>query len=171
MRDTLQSVSQDIQGGITIAQAMQKHPSVFSDFYVNMVNAGEEAGKLTDTFIYLADYLERQYEITSKTRNALVYPIFVITTFIVVMILMLTMVIPRLSEIIIESGQAIPFYTKVVIGLSDFFVNYGVFVLIFVIVAGVAMWSMSRSESGKERMDSLKLSLPYFGDLYKKIYL
>jgi type IV pilus assembly protein PilC len=171
LRDTLQSVAQDIQGGITIAQSMEKYPRVFSDFYVNMIRAGEEAGKLTDAFLYLADYMERQYELSSKTRNALVYPAFVIMTFIIVMVLMLTMVIPKLSEILLESGQKIPFYTKIVIGISDFFVNYGIFVLIFVIVAGIFMWYSSRRENGQERIDSLKLRIPYIGNLYRKLYL
>jgi type IV pilus assembly protein PilC len=62
----------------------------FSQFYISMVRAGEESGKLTDSFRYLADYLERQYELTSKTKNALIYPAFVIATFIIVMVLMLT---------------------------------------------------------------------------------
>ncbi len=171
LRDTLNSVSQDIQGGITIAEAMQKHPRVFSDFYVNMIRAGEEAGKLTETFQYLADYLERQYELTSKTRNALIYPAFVVVTFIVVMILMLTMVIPKLSEILLESGQDIPFYTKITIGISNIFVNYGVFIVLFFVIAGIFLWYTARQERGRERIDSFKLSTPYIGDLYKKLYL
>lgn len=171
LRDALQGLSQDIQGGLTIAQAMQKYPAVFSDFYVNMVAAGEEAGKLTATLQYLADYLERQYELTSKTRNALVYPTFVILTFIVVMILMLTMVIPKLSVIIRESGQTIPIYTKIVMGISDFFVNYGWILIILVIIGGIMLYIASRKTSGRERIDSLKLSLPYIGDLYQKLYL
>jgi len=169
--DTLNSVSQDIQGGVTIAQAMTKHPRVFSDFFINMVSAGEEAGKLTETFGYLAEYLERQYELTSKTRNALVYPIFVIFTFVAVMVLMLVMVIPKLSAIIIDSGQDIPFYTKAVIWVSDFFVQYGIFILIFLVIGGGVVWYLSRSTAGREKIDSLKLNIPYVGDLYKKLYL
>jgi len=171
LRDVLSSVSQDMQGGITIAQAMSKHPRVFSDFYINMISAGEESGKLTDTFTYLAGYLERQYELTSKTRNALIYPAFVIFTFIVVMILMLTMVIPRLSQILLDSGQDIPFYTKVVIGISNFFVNYGIFLAIFVILGGIGLYMMSRSNKGRERLDNFKLKFPYIGKLYQKVYL
>jgi len=171
LRDVLSSVSQDMQGGITIAQAMSKHPRVFSDFYINMIAAGEESGKLTDTFTYLAGYLERQYELTSKTRNALIYPAFVIFTFIVVMILMLTMVIPRLSQILLESGQDIPIYTKVVIGISNFFVDYGIFLLILVILGGIGLYMMSRSNKGKERLDGFKLKFPYLGKLFEKLYL
>jgi type IV pilus assembly protein PilC len=171
LRRTLQAIAQDIQGGISISAAMAKHPAVFSEFYVNMIKAGEESGKLTETFIYLADYLERQYELQSKTQNALIYPAFVILTFIIVMVLMLTMVIPRLSTIILEAGQKIPFYTQVVISLSDFFVNYGFFLLIAVVIAGFFLWRMSTTEKGQMRIDMLKVQLPYFGDLFSKLYL
>lgn len=171
LRIILQSVSQDIQSGISISGAMSKYPQAFSNFYVNMVRAGEESGKLTETFNFLADYLERSYELNNKTRNALIYPAFVILTFIVVMVLMLVMVIPRLSAILIESGQKIPIYTQAVIALSNFFVNYGIFILLFVAIAGIFVWRSSRSENGKFRIDSLKINLPYFGNLYRKIYL
>ena len=77
----LTEVADDIQSGNSIAKSLEKHPKVFSHFYVNMVRAGEEAGKLSDTFIFLADYLDRTYEVTSKAKNALVYPSFIISTF------------------------------------------------------------------------------------------
>src|SRR6185436_204060 len=111
----LSQVVDDLQAGFQISGALAKHPDVFSDFYVNMVKAGEESGKLNQVFLYLADYLDRQYELTAKTRNALIYPAFVIIVFIAVMVLMFVMVIPKLSQIILESGQEIPIYTKIVI--------------------------------------------------------
>ena len=80
----MNQIVSDLQAGSSIAGALAKHPDVFSDFYVNMVKAGEESGKLTQVFLYLADYLDRQYALNSKTKHALVYPAFVITIFIVV---------------------------------------------------------------------------------------
>lgn len=171
LKFALQSIAQDIQGGITISGAMEKHPQAFSNFYISMVRAGEESGKLTETFQYLADYLERQFELMSKTRNALIYPAFVIVTFIVVMILMLTMVIPRLSVILIETGQTLPFYTRVVIAISNFFVDYGIFVLIFVALLGLYFWRAGKKESGRRRVDGWKITIPVIGDLYQKLYL
>lgn len=167
----LTEVGDDIQAGTTISDALARHSDVFSEFYVSMVKAGEETGALDKTFKFLADYLERQYDLTSKTKNALVYPIFVIFVFFAVMILMFTMVIPKLSEIILESGQDIPFYTKVVIAMSDFFVNYGIFLLIFVILLVFYLWRFSHTETGKSYLDRLKLSLPGLGTLFKKLYL
>ncbi len=167
----LETVGDDLQGGSPISKALGKHPKVFSNFYVNMVRAGEESGKLSDTFNYLADYLDRSYELVSKAENALIYPLFVIGVFFAVMALMLTLVIPKISAILVDSGQEIPVYTQIVIGISNFLVHYGVFVLIGLIAFGFYVWQLGKTEKGKLVLDTLKLSVPYLGDLYKKLYL
>ena len=167
----LSTVGDDLQGGVPISKALSRHPKVFSAFYVNMVHAGEESGKLSETFSYLADYLDRSYELVSKAENALVYPTFVIVVFFVVMALMLTLVIPKISAILVDSGQAIPIYTKIVIGFSNFLVSYGIFVLIALIAGGFYLWQLGKTERGKLVLDGLKLSIPYVGDLYQKLYL
>ncbi len=171
LRDALTSVADDIQGGMTMSAALGKHSAIFSDFYVNMVKAGEESGKLNQTFLYLADYLDRSYELTSKTRNALIYPAFVVSTFAVVMILMLTMVIPKLTSVLTETGQDIPIYTRIVLSLSGFLVNYGFFFLILLIVGGFFLWRFSLTEKGRMYFSRSKLEWPIFGNLYKKLYL
>ncbi|HPS21218.1 MAG TPA: type II secretion system F family protein [Candidatus Paceibacterota bacterium] len=171
LKRKLTQISDDLQAGVSISGALSKHPDVFSDFYVNLVKAGEETGKLNQTFNHLADYLDRQYALTSKTRNALIYPIFVIFTFIAVMILMFVVVIPKMSAIINESGQAVPFFTKLIIGLSNFFMNYGFIIVIFLALGGIWLWRLSATERGKEYLDKMKLSLPAIGDLYQKLYL
>ena len=130
----LTQIGDDVKAGVSISRAFAKYPEMFSDFYVNMVRVGEEAGKLNKTFEYLADYLDRQYSIVSKVKNALIYPCFVIFTFFVVMALMFTVVIPKLSGIILDMGQEVPFYTKVVIALSNFFVAYGFIVIIILAI-------------------------------------
>ncbi|KKQ45759.1 MAG: Type IV pilin, partial [Candidatus Yanofskybacteria bacterium GW2011_GWC2_37_9] len=167
----LTTVSDDLQAGVSISGALEKHPDLFSNFYVNMVKVGEETGKLNQTFLHLAEYLDRQYSLTSKTRNALIYPVFVVITFFVVMTLMFTIVIPKLSSIILDSGQEIPFYTKIIIAISNLFVHYGFFVLIFLVLMGIWVWRLSYTEKGKVYLDSLKLSMPAVGNLYKKLYL
>ena len=167
----LAQITDDLQAGISISGALAKHPDVFSDFYINMVKVGEETGKLNQTFLHLAEYLDRQYAITSKTRNALIYPVFVVITFFIVMILMFVIVIPKLSAIILDSGQEAPIYTKLVIAVSNLFVNYGFFVLIFFVLLGVWVWRLSITEKGKIYLDSMRLSVPLIGNLYKKLYL
>jgi type IV pilus assembly protein PilC len=136
-----------------------------------MVRSGEESGKLSETFVYLADYLDRTYEVVSKAQNALIYPAFVVMTFIVVMTLMLTLVIPRISAILLDSGQEIPLYTKIVIGLSSFFVNYGAFILLALVIGGFILYRAIQTPAGRLGFDSAKLQIPYIGDLYEKLYL
>ncbi len=136
-----------------------------------MVKAGEEAGKLDQTFLFLADYLDRTYEVTTKARNALVYPAFVISTFLVVMILMMTVVIPRLGTIIEESGQQVPVYTKAVLGLSHLFVDYSVFMFVGLAALAVFLWRYLLTDAGKNALDTIKLQVPYLGTLFRKLYL
>jgi type IV pilus assembly protein PilC len=171
LRRTLIAVADDLQSGNAISKALSAHPKVFSPFYVSMVRSGEESGQLDKTFGYLADYLDRSYEVNSKARNALIYPAFVIGTFVAVMVLMLTTVIPRLSSIIEESNQAIPVYTKFVIAISNILVNYGIFVLIAFLAGGFFIWRYLQRDIGKESLDRLKISFPYIGQLYRKLYL
>lgn len=167
----LVQISDDLQSGVSISGSLAKHSDVFSEFYINMVRAGEETGKLNQTFMYLADYLDRQYALTSKTRNALIYPFFVILTFFFVMSLMFVVVIPRLAEILKESGQDIPIFTQIIISVSDFFVNYGFILLIFIFLFGIWIWQSFRTQKGKVYMDTTRLSIPVVGTLYRRLYL
>lgn len=168
---TLNIVADDLQAGSSISKAMAKHPKIFTNFYINMIRSGEESGKLNQIFMYLADYLDRTYEVTSKAKNALIYPAFVIFTFISVMTLMFTIVIPKISQIIVDSGQEIPFYTQLVLSVSNFFVNYGFIFLGFLIVGGFFLARYIRTKEGKLEFDRFKISVPYIGTLYQKLYL
>jgi type IV pilus assembly protein PilC len=164
-------IADDLQGGSSISKALAKYPDAFSDFYVNMVRAGEESGKLDETFNYLADYLDRTYEVTSKAKNALVYPAFVVFTFVAVMVLMFTVIIPKISVMITESGQEVPIYTKAVLFLSNILVHYGVFIAAAAVVALYFFWKYYKTEEGANTIDAILLDIPYVGDLYKKLYL
>lgn len=161
-------IADDIQNGVSISGALFKHPALFSDFYVNMVVGGEESGKLSETFNALADYLERTYELMSKARGALIYPAFVIFTFVVVMVLMLTLVIPKLSEIITQSGQEVPIYTTIVIKLSFLMVNYGLFFAMAIVAAMFLVWRFTR---GTSFLAHTKLWFPVIGNLYRMLYM
>lgn len=171
LSDVLSTVGDDLQGGSPISKALARHPKVFSTFYVNMVRSGEESGKLSETFNYLADYLDRSYELASKAENALIYPAFVIVVFIGIMSLMLTLVIPKISAILVDSGQEIPIYTAIVIGISNFLVQYGILLFIALVAGGFYLWQLGKTERGRLTLDSLKLGIPYVGDLYQKLYV
>jgi type IV pilus assembly protein PilC len=171
LQEILNQIVEDLQGGSSISRALASHPAVFSSFYVNLVRAGEESGSLEKSFDYLADYLDRQYEVISKARNALVYPAFVISIFVVVMGLMLTLVIPSIATILTESGQELPIYTQIVIAISNFFATYIGVILVLLAGGIVALWHFSRTELGQRVVDEFIISIPYVGDLQRKLLL
>lgn len=167
----LTHVGDELQAGSSISRALLAHPDIFSTFYVSMVRSGEETGSLEKSFSYLADYLDRSYQIITKARNAMIYPAFVIGTFFAVMALMFTMVIPRISEILVDSGQELPIYTKIVLAISSFFSNYIGFILVALAIGGFFLWRFKQTEVGKRAFDELMISLPYIGTLNRKLYL
>jgi type IV pilus assembly protein PilC len=171
LRLVLSQISDDIQAGNPISGALAKHPKLFSPFYVNMVKAGEESGKMSENLVFLADYLERSFEITSKTRNALIYPAFIVVTFFAVMFLMFTMVIPKISAILTESAQEIPIYTKIILNISNFMVAYWPFIIVVLLGGAGLLVYYVRTPTGKAALDEFKLKVPYVGDLYKKLYI
>jgi len=171
MRRVLDKIGEDLQAGTSISRALSAHPEVFSTFYVSMVRSGEESGSLEKSFSYLADYLDRSYEIVSKVRNALIYPAFVIGIFVLVMGLMLTLVIPRISQILLDAGQELPIYTRIVIGISDFLVNYMGVLMVLIAFAIAGYWRFAKTEVGMRTIDEIKVSAPFFGTLNKQLYL
>jgi type IV pilus assembly protein PilC len=132
---------------------------------------GEEAGKLPESFGFLADSLDRSNEVLSKAQHALIYPAFVIAAFIGVMVLMLTLIIPRVGAILASSGQELPLYTRMVLGLSSFLIHYGLFILIAIAIGLFFVVRSMRTEAGKLFFDGLKLSIPFIGNLYQKLFL
>lgn len=169
--EKLTTIGNDLQSGSSISAALARHPDVFSAFYVNMVRAGEESGKLDETFAFLAEYLDRNFELTQKARNALVYPAFIMLTFVVVMVLMMTLVIPQLAGMLEEVGQDLPLYTKIVIGMSEFMTRYIFLVLGLLVVGGFFLYRFSRTARGREMLSRARLEMPAIGNIYRKIYL
>jgi type II secretory pathway component PulF len=167
----LNNIADDLQAGSSISRALAAQPDVFSSFYVNMVRAGEESGSLEKSFSYLADYLDRTYAIVTKARNALIYPAFVIGVFVLVMGLMLTLVIPRITQILTDSGQELPIYTKIVIAISAALTDHIGLILIGGTFIGVGLWKFSKTAVGARTFDELQISIPFVGDLFQKLYL
>ncbi|MBL8158107.1 type II secretion system F family protein [bacterium] len=167
----LSAIASDIQAGSAISAALSRHPEVFSGFYVNMIRAGEESGKLDETFAYLADYLDRNYEITAKAKNALIYPAFIVGTFVIVMVLMMTLVIPKLAGMLTEVGQSVPVYTRVVIGMSNLFANYALLWGILVVLAGFFLYRYIKTQTGQVVFSRARLQVPVLGGIYQNLYL
>ena len=121
-REILDNVSKYVEGGATLSQGLSHFPNLFSDFYVNLVRSGESSGKLHDSLLYLADYLERSKELNSKIKSALAYPVFIIFALVLVAFVMTVWVLPNLLTIFDEVGvtelpittRGLIFITKIV---------------------------------------------------------
>ena len=171
LKEVLTDIADKIQKGSTISKAFAAHPDVFDDFFVNIIQVGEESGTLSRSFTYLADHLEKSHDLNSKVKRALTYPFFVIIVFIAVIILMFVTVIPQISNILIGTGQELPIVTQIVLDVSDFFVSYGYALLAILVGAVIIFVKYAATQSGRRDLDSLKLSLPIVGKLFKMVYI
>lgn len=170
-REKIIRLSEGVEGGTSFSNALSAYPKVFSSFYVNMVKSGEASGKLSDVLEYLADHLEREYELSSKVKGAMVYPVFVIFIAVVVLSLMMFFVIPNLSGVLLSTGQELPVITKVVLGLAAFLRSWGWIFMLLLVGAGVLGFRYSRTPKGKRLVSKTILQIPMLGSFVRMIYL
>jgi len=136
-----------------------------------MVKSAEVTGRLIEVFNFLADYLEKQARVMAKVKNALIYPIVVLTLFVVVVVLMVTLVLPQITTIFEESKVALPFYTKLLLGVGNFMLNWWWAVLLVLFILIVMLVDYFRSAEGKMVFDEISLRLPVIGQLFQKLYI
>ena len=165
----LSQVRERVREGASLADAMAAHEDVFSELYVSMVSAGETAGALEVVLERLADYSEKQAELIAKVRGALTYPIIMICVSIAIMGFLVTYVIPQVSTIFQQTNQALPAMTQVLIGFSNFLINYWLLLLLGLVgvIGGISV-GLSRP-SGRALYDRWLLRVPYIGTTVTKI--
>lgn len=167
----ISEIADEVDGGAKFSAALARYPQVFSNFYINMVRSGETTGRLDETLNYLADQQEKDYDLQSKIRGALIYPVFIISGMLVMGVGMMIFVVPKLVDILKETGAELPITTKILIGASNFLVNDWWMILAIIILAIVLFRLIVRSATGRERFDTLKLRMPVFGSVYRKVYI
>ena len=170
-KDILFEVETDVRGGESLSSALKKHKKVFSAFYVNVIKAGEVTGKLSDVLKYLADHAEEEYILASKIKGAFAYPIFILSVFAIIAVLMVTFVVPQLTVILVETGQELPFTTKLLMGASGFLQSWLWLVIIAIVGLVIGFLRFKKTSQGKELWDKFKLKVPIIGKLFRKIYL
>ncbi len=169
-KEIITKVKEDIEAGISIADAMKKHPSVFSELYVSMVHAGEVGGILDVILDRLSSYLESAEELKGKIKGAMTYPVVVAIIAVGAAAFMLTGVIPQFANIFKEIGVQLPLPTRIMLALSDF-VQKNILYLILVPIGAFIGFKQALNRIPKFRLnfDAFKLKLPVFGDMIRKM--
>lgn len=170
-KESLFKIANDVDSGDSLSKAFAKHPKIFSTFAINMIKSGEVSGRLQESLNYLADYLEKRHYLTSKVRGAMFYPGFILFTFTVIGILVMVVVMPNLTSILTESGQELPWTTKLIIFISNFMIKYWWVLLIALVGSVYGIYKSIKTKSGRRLWDRIKLKIPIFGNIFKKTYL
>jgi len=165
----LSQVKADVEGGSTFADALKKHPRVFSELYANMVAAGEAGGILDTILQRLATYIEKAMKLKKKVKGAMVYPAVVTSVAVIVVAIIMIFVIPKFAEMFASMGGTLPTPTKIVIWFSHFLAGWGgLAILVTLISLGIFISQLRKTEKGKLFIDSLLLKSPVFGNIIRK---
>ena len=167
-RDVLREIERDIEGGSSLTEAIQKHPKVFSTFFISMVKAGEASGMLDTILDQVAIYLEKLVSIQRKIKSATMYPAVVSSVALLITTFLLVKVVPVFENIFIDLGGELPLPTQITVGLSRLVKeNWLVVGLIF---GGccIGLWQWGKTKTGRAKIDAAKLKIPIFGPLILK---
>lgn len=160
-----------VEGGSTLADSMARFPKVFNDVYVALVAAGESSGTLDQTLERLANQQEKDADMVSKVRGALVYPIIVLVVIMGVVIFLLTTVVPQIELIYKDFKKELPLATAILIAIAKFIISFWWLLIIIAVAAGYFLAKWFKTKAGQSVADSIKLRLPLFGDLFTKLYM
>lgn len=160
-----------VENGESLSLALSKHPEVFGNVYVSLVRSGESSGKLDKSLLYLADQLEKDYQLRSKVRSALIYPAFIVGTLFVVGLLMFKFVLPKIISVLEEQGGELPLVSKILILITNFVGVYWWLILVLMVVGGVTLRWYVATPAGRVVMDNVKIRAPIFSGIFKRIYL
>ncbi|MBI2314659.1 type II secretion system F family protein [Candidatus Daviesbacteria bacterium] len=171
LKEALENISQDIKGGLTLAQALSKYPNIFPHLYVNLVKSGETSGKLDSVLLQMADGLEKDREFQAKIKGAMIYPVVVLTMMVVVIIIMMVFVIPKLVNLYQQSTIELPLPTQILIATSNLFTKFwwlGLIILIGIVI-GINKWK--KTPEGNMFFGKLILRTPIAGKIVTNVTL
>jgi len=169
MKEVIYTVKDDVEGGLSFANALKKHPDVFDDLYVHMIAAGEAGGVLDEILERLALSAEKEEAVRAKVKSAMLYPIIVVIVIIIAIIIMLYFVVPRFAALYSKYATELPLPTRMLLAMSDFFKQrwYIVIGAITSLIVGFKMYV--KTKKGHRRWDRFKLKVMIFGKLNMKV--
>ncbi|MCX6779336.1 MAG: type II secretion system F family protein [Candidatus Magasanikbacteria bacterium] len=171
LRRIVIQVSAEVEKGHSFSETLEKFPQLFPSIYVKMIAAGEVSGKLDESLSQAVEQMKKSYAMTSKIRGAMVYPIVVMVAVLGIGIEMIVFVLPKILTIFVEMNVPLPLPTRILIGTSNFLLNYGLFVLAFLIILFFAFLRAKKNPNFVRHLDGMILHLPIFGNISKQINL
>jgi len=171
LKEVIREMVSDIEGGKSLSETIARFPSVFSNLYINLIRSGELSGTLDKSLLYIADQQEKDYDLVSKLRGAMAYPIFIISAIFIVGALMFTFVLPQMLSVLQEAGAALPLTTRILMFFTNIFSKYWLLLILgfLGVIAGFVMYI--RSSGGRIIWDAFKLKVPILGKLLQKLYM
>jgi len=171
LKKIVTEIADEVDGGAKLSQALGHYPKEFDGFFVNIIRSGETSGKLDEVLNYLADQKEKDYDLMSKIKGAMTYPIFVLSGMVVVGTMMMIFVVPQLTGIFEGAKTQLPFSTRLLIATSHIFQNYwwAIFGGLILVIVGFRV--ILRTRVGRGEWDRVKLRIPVFGKLFQRIYI
>jgi type IV pilus assembly protein PilC len=169
LKEALEVITADVKSGITLNEAMAKHPNVFSKLYVNMVKAAELGGILDTILDRLAQFLEYEAEVKGKIKAAMTYPVLVLGFSQVMLFALFTFVLPKFKEIFEGMNVEMPFITKSLFAVGDFMQKYWIFIIFALIGAFIGIKKWMKTPNGRYQSDFWKLRIPVVGELTLKM--
>ncbi|MBU1131371.1 type II secretion system F family protein [Patescibacteria group bacterium] len=171
LKKIVSDIADEVESGAKFSAALAKHNKAFSNFFISMIKSGETSGKLDEVLEYLADQEEKDYDLISRIKGAMIYPAFIISGLILVGTVMMIFVIPQLTGMLTASGATLPLSTRILIGVSNALKNYWWIFLLIIIGGAAGFKQLIKMPRGRRAFDILKLKFPLFGRLFKMIYL
>jgi type IV pilus assembly protein PilC len=165
----LTEIKETVEGGATFADALKKFPKTFDPLYVNLVAAGEVGGILDTILNRLAAYIEKNNKLKRQVKGAMVYPIAILGVMVVILYVIMRYVVPTFEKMFSDVGAELPVPTQILMGISNFVVNYGVYAIIGLVIFSFVFRRILETETGRRLWDSAILKMPIFGDLLRKV--
>ena len=168
LKEAIRETRSSVEKGESLAGGMRRHDKVFPPMFVNLIQAGEEAGKLDVSFERMALHFEKTAKMQNIVKKAMIYPIILSVVALVVIVVMLTYIVPMYSSMFDQMGADLPMFTRLIVAMSDFMVKYWwlLFIVIFALFMGLK--AFGNTEDGRYIYDNAALKLPLIGNLKKK---
>jgi len=171
LKGIIQEIIVSVEGGHSLHDSFAKYPEVFDKLFLALVAAGEVSGTLDEALQHIATQQEKDAETMSRIRGAMTYPIIVLVVIVGVLVFMLVTVVPQVEKLYKDLHQTLPFITQAIVNTSQFVINFWWVVLLVIAASIYGLVQFSKTESGIRTIDSLKLNMPLFSGLFRRLYM